>query len=156
MPEIGTPPALDEAPDLSSRKKLLESSFLTDPSHHPRTENPSPRVGTLGVREVVFFQSRGCHPRTGLFYTHGIFSTNPSGMQDLLRGLPALGRSFARIVRMTDTAASEAARQLVAQRWGSQRPARLARELLPRLDELPAEERSRLLDALRDEGRRHV
>ena len=54
---------------------------------------------------------------------------------------------------MTDSAVSEAARQLVAQRWGDQRPVRLARELLPRLDELPAEERSRLLDALRGRER---
>jgi len=52
---------------------------------------------------------------------------------------------------MTDTAASEAARLLVAQRWRGQRPVRLARELMPRVDELPAAERSRLLDALRDE-----
>src|SRR5215207_7219277 len=64
--------------------------------------------------------------------------------------LPVLGGCFVKLLRMTDTAASEAARALVAQRWGGQRPARLARELLPRLDELPADERSRLLAALRD------
>ena len=55
---------------------------------------------------------------------------------------------------MGHTSASEAARQLVAQRWGSQRPTRLARELAERVGELPAEERSRLLDALRGSGRR--
>ena len=71
----------------------------------------------------------------------------------MLRLLPVLGRCFVKIVRMTDTAASEAARALVAQRWGSQRPARLARELAERVGELPAEERSRLLDALRGSGR---
>jgi hypothetical protein len=81
-------------------------------------------------------------------------SFRSSDIREILRRPPLLGRSFAKIVRMTDTAASEAARLLVAQRWGSQRPTRLARELLPRLDELPAEERSRLLDALRGSGRR--
>ena len=71
-------------------------------------------------------------------------------MREMLRDSAVLGCSFARIVHMSVTA-SEAARALVAQRWGSQRPTRLARELLPRLGELPADERSRLLDALRDD-----
>jgi hypothetical protein len=56
---------------------------------------------------------------------------------------------------MTDTTPSEAARLLVAQRWGGQRPVRLACELAERVGELPAAERNRLLDALRDgSGRR--
>ena len=58
------------------------------------------------------------------------------------------GRIYGRIVRMSDTAASEAARALVAHRWGSQRPVRLARELVTRLDELPTVERAALVDAL--------
>jgi len=49
---------------------------------------------------------------------------------------------------MTDTATSEAARQLVAKRWGPQRPIKLARELALRVDELPASERARLRAAL--------
>jgi hypothetical protein len=43
---------------------------------------------------------------------------------------------------------SGAARLLVAHRWGSQKPARLARELVERVDELPPVERRQLLDAL--------
>ena len=39
-------------------------------------------------------------------------------------------------------------RSLAAQRWRGQVPARLARELVPRVDELPAIERRALLDAL--------
>jgi hypothetical protein len=45
-------------------------------------------------------------------------------------------------------AASAAARELVARRWGSQRPVRLARELVLRASELPEVERRQLLDAL--------
>src|SRR5215216_6458970 len=66
----------------------------------------------------------------------------------LPRDLSISGRSFAKMLRMADTAASEAARRLVAQRWRGQRPVRLARELAERVGELPTEERSRLLDAL--------
>jgi hypothetical protein len=49
---------------------------------------------------------------------------------------------------MSDTTTSGAARQLVAKRWGAQRPVRLARELAARVDELPAAERARLRAAL--------
>jgi hypothetical protein len=56
------------------------------------------------------------------------------------------------MLRMTDTAvseaASEAARALIRQRWGAQRPIKLARELASRVDELPAVERARLRAAL--------
>jgi hypothetical protein len=38
--------------------------------------------------------------------------------------------------------------ELAARRWRCQVPARLARELLPRVDELPPIERRALLDAL--------
>jgi hypothetical protein len=50
-------------------------------------------------------------------------------------------------------AASTAARRLSAQRWGSQRPVRLAHELATRVDELPDAERARLLEALTTETR---
>jgi hypothetical protein len=43
---------------------------------------------------------------------------------------------------------SAAARELAAQRWGSQRPVRLARELALGAAELPEVERRHLLDAL--------
>jgi hypothetical protein len=43
---------------------------------------------------------------------------------------------------------STAARQLSHSRWGAQRPLKLARELLPRLAELPAAERQKLRQAL--------
>jgi hypothetical protein len=43
---------------------------------------------------------------------------------------------------------SGAARLLVARRWGSQRPVKLARELAERAAELPEVERRALLDAL--------
>ena len=43
---------------------------------------------------------------------------------------------------------SAAARELAAQRWGPQRPVRLARELALRAAELPEVERRQLLDAL--------
>ena len=43
---------------------------------------------------------------------------------------------------------SGAARQLAAQRWGSQRPVKLAQELALRAAELPEVERRALLDAL--------
>jgi hypothetical protein len=49
---------------------------------------------------------------------------------------------------MDDTQVSVAARQMAAQRWGSQRPVRLARELELRAAELPAVERVRLQHAL--------
>jgi hypothetical protein len=82
-------------------------------------------------------------------------SLYPSGIREVLRLLPVSGRSFVKLLRMTDAAASEAARLLVAQRWRGQRPVRLARELAERVGELPAEDRRRLLDALRDgSGRR--
>ena len=64
--------------------------------------------------------------------------------------MPVLGCLFARIVRMSVTA-SEAARALVAQRWGSQRPTRLARELAKRAAEVPEPERSELIAALKPE-----
>jgi hypothetical protein len=38
--------------------------------------------------------------------------------------------------------------ELAARRWRGQVPARLARELVPRVDELPPVERRALLDAL--------
>lgn len=53
---------------------------------------------------------------------------------------------------MADTDASAAARQLIAQRWRGQRAARLARELVDRVDELPVEERARLAEALARTG----
>lgn len=49
---------------------------------------------------------------------------------------------------MADTAASEAARQLISQRWGNQRPTKLARELARRAAEVGEPERSELLAAL--------
>ena len=49
---------------------------------------------------------------------------------------------------MSDTQTSSAARLLAAQRWGPSKPSRLARELVPRVDELPEIERRQLLDAL--------
>jgi hypothetical protein len=54
---------------------------------------------------------------------------------------------------MDDTQVSVAARLMVAQRWGAQKPVRLARELTARLDELPPAERARLLEALTTETR---
>ena len=49
---------------------------------------------------------------------------------------------------MDDTQVSAAARLMVAQRWGAQKPVRLARELALRVGELPEPERVRLLNAL--------
>jgi hypothetical protein len=49
---------------------------------------------------------------------------------------------------MSDTQVSVAARELAAQRWGSQRPTKLARELVQRVHELPEIERRQLLHAL--------
>ena len=43
-------------------------------------------------------------------------------------------------------------RSLSARRWGGQRPARLARELVPRVDELPEVEKRQLIDALTRQG----
>jgi hypothetical protein len=51
---------------------------------------------------------------------------------------------------------SAAARALAAQRWGTAKPVRLARELALRVHELPEIERRQLLDALTENvGRRH-
>ena len=52
---------------------------------------------------------------------------------------------------MSDTQVSGAARQMAAQRWGASKPARLARELVPRVDELPEIERRALLRALTEQ-----
>jgi hypothetical protein len=50
---------------------------------------------------------------------------------------------------MTDPAILSAVmRELAARRWRGQVPTRLARELVPRVDELPPVERRALLDAL--------
>jgi hypothetical protein len=50
---------------------------------------------------------------------------------------------------MSDAATVSAVmREMAARRWRSQVPARLARELVPRVDELPEIERRQLLDAL--------
>jgi hypothetical protein len=50
---------------------------------------------------------------------------------------------------MSDAATVSAVmRELAAKRWRGQVPARLARELVPRVDELSAIERRRLIDAL--------
>jgi hypothetical protein len=48
----------------------------------------------------------------------------------------------------SNAAASAAAKALVARRWGSQRPVKLARELAERASELPDLERRQLLNAL--------
>jgi hypothetical protein len=57
-------------------------------------------------------------------------------------------------VTETSDAASVAARALVARRWGSSRPVRLARELAERANELPEIERRALIDALTDHADR--
>jgi hypothetical protein len=50
---------------------------------------------------------------------------------------------------MSDAATVSAVmRDMAARRWRSQVPTRLARELVPRVDELPEIERRQLLDAL--------
>jgi hypothetical protein len=50
---------------------------------------------------------------------------------------------------MSDAATVSAVmRELAGRRWRSQVPTRLARELVPRVDELPEVERRALLDAL--------
>jgi hypothetical protein len=49
---------------------------------------------------------------------------------------------------------SAAARALAAQRWGAQRPVRLARELALRAAELPEIERRQLLEALTERAGR--
>jgi hypothetical protein len=50
---------------------------------------------------------------------------------------------------MTDAATVSAVmREMAARRWRGHVPARLARELVPRLNELPEVERRALLDAL--------
>jgi hypothetical protein len=56
-------------------------------------------------------------------------------------------------MRMDDAQVTEAARHLAAQRWGASKPVRMARELLPRLDELPEGERRQLLAALTERSR---
>jgi hypothetical protein len=54
-----------------------------------------------------------------------------------------------RIAGMTDAATVSAVMsELAARRWRGHLPARLARELVPRVDELPEVERRQLLDAL--------
>lgn len=63
--------------------------------------------------------------------------------------MPLFGRLASRMLRMSDaTTATAAGRQLAAQRWGPQRPVKLARELASRIDELPAVERAKLRAAL--------
>lgn len=57
---------------------------------------------------------------------------------------------------MTDQAASEAARQLIARRWQGRRPSRLARELAHRAAELPEDERAELIAALNRHHNRHT
>ena len=58
---------------------------------------------------------------------------------------------------MDDTqTASAAARELVARRWGSQRPVKLARELAERAGELPEVELRALLAALTEQTRRET
>jgi hypothetical protein len=52
------------------------------------------------------------------------------------------------LLRMGESPASTAARELVRARWGAQRPVKLARELAARVSELPATERERLRQAL--------
>jgi hypothetical protein len=47
-----------------------------------------------------------------------------------------------------DAAVSAVMRELAARRWRGQVPTRLARQLTPRVDELPEVERRALLDAL--------
>jgi hypothetical protein len=49
---------------------------------------------------------------------------------------------------MSDATVSAVMREMAARRWHGQVPARLARQLLPRLDELPEVERRSLLAAL--------
>jgi hypothetical protein len=54
-----------------------------------------------------------------------------------------------RIAGMTDAATISAVmREMAGRRWRGQVPTRLARELVPRVDELPEVERRQLLDAL--------
>jgi hypothetical protein len=54
-----------------------------------------------------------------------------------------------RIAGMTDPATISAVmREMAGRRWRGQVPTRLARELVPRVDELPEVERRALLDAL--------
>jgi hypothetical protein len=55
---------------------------------------------------------------------------------------------------MSDTQVSSAAREMAAQRWGTQKLVRLAAELELRAAELPDPERIRLLNALDLAGRR--
>jgi hypothetical protein len=58
---------------------------------------------------------------------------------------------------MDDTSqVSGAARLLVQQRWGSQRPVRLARELALRAAELPEVEKRALVAALTQDNRREA
>lgn len=48
---------------------------------------------------------------------------------------------------------SSVMRDVANRRWRGQVPARLARQLLERLDELPADERQRLVEALARQDR---
>jgi hypothetical protein len=58
-------------------------------------------------------------------------------------------RIASRIAGMTDAATVSAVMsELAARRWRGHLPTRLARELVPRVDELPEVERRQLLDAL--------
>jgi hypothetical protein len=74
----------------------------------------------------------------------------------LVRRLRSLRRTFRltlnpgfRLCGMSDAATVSAVmRELAARRWRGQVPARLARELVLRVDELPEVERRQLLDAL--------
>jgi hypothetical protein len=55
---------------------------------------------------------------------------------------------------MTDAELHAAMRQLAERRWRGTVPTRLARELLPRIGELPDPERARLLAALTERTER--
>jgi hypothetical protein len=56
----------------------------------------------------------------------------------------------------TDVQLSAVMRQLAALRWGSQRPVKLARELVQRLDELPPTELRALAAALSERSEREA
>jgi hypothetical protein len=53
---------------------------------------------------------------------------------------------------ISDALTSAVMREFAARRWRGRVPTRLARELLPRVDELPDAERLRLLNALERGG----
>jgi len=54
------------------------------------------------------------------------------------------------LVRMADTSASDAARSLIAQRWGNRVALRAAETVIARADELPADVRAEVLAACDD------